>query len=605
MSVPSPYNPRGAMVSTDPREDCRDYLRTGRCKYGASCKYNHPSNVQSGGGMKAPVDPSEPMFPVRPNEPVCQYYMKHGTCKFGQACKFHHPPHSSVTAALVGGGAVVVNMGRKNDVPHMVMNPIGDAGGSNGTTMMLQFLPQRPDEQDCIFFLKNGRCKYGATCRYHHPISFNQRRDDGRRQRVQVQQVPEGFLPHAANVQFISQAGASLVNYQQGPSSSSNPSHMVVTDGPVAYMTVDGSQGKGSYQAVPVVTNNDGYCAPVGAPISHNQDHTSSTSSIASSYDTANSNLDHLVAHNDAQSSGLWNRQKNNGSHASLNAYDTGNSRQQLGGRLAMPQSTSDGNIARRHRAASHGSASDSGVFVDSATASNLARTTSAGAKPTGNSASGWHTERSPSFENVRRGVSNQYMPRGDLPPGSQEASMRRPGPSQPPGGHGRRPPGGGRRRSSEAVDAGLSMMTSALLTMLDTPEEAAEGYEYYEDIDEQGGPPMGESRMPMMANHGQHMPAPRPHEGSRMHDNRTYRMPEADRRYDGDMFGGMMVNSPGSDSQYHDHRNIHPGDGSSNWLPSWQGTKSLEGDAQSMSVIQPRHAPNSPHSTNVGLFLP
>jgi hypothetical protein len=51
-------------------EDCRDYLRTGRCKYGASCKYRHPANVQSGGGMRIPLNPGEPMFPVRPNEPI-------------------------------------------------------------------------------------------------------------------------------------------------------------------------------------------------------------------------------------------------------------------------------------------------------------------------------------------------------------------------------------------------------------------------------------------------------------------------------------------------------------------------------------------------------
>jgi hypothetical protein len=30
-------------------------------------------------------------------------------------------------------------------------------------------LPQRPNEPDCIYYLKHGRCKYGSTCKYHHP----------------------------------------------------------------------------------------------------------------------------------------------------------------------------------------------------------------------------------------------------------------------------------------------------------------------------------------------------------------------------------------------------------------------------------------------------
>lgn len=112
---------------------CRDFLRTGRCKYGDSCKYHHPPNVQSGGGVMS-TNPSEPPFPIRPGEPPCQYFLKHGTCKFGQTCKFDHPPNQ-----------------KANHLPE-------------------QLLPQRPGEPDCIYFLRNGRCKYGITCKYHHPV---------------------------------------------------------------------------------------------------------------------------------------------------------------------------------------------------------------------------------------------------------------------------------------------------------------------------------------------------------------------------------------------------------------------------------------------------
>lgn len=30
--------------------------------------------------------------------------------------------------------------------------------------------PQRPEFSACDFFLKTGHCKFGETCRFHHPL---------------------------------------------------------------------------------------------------------------------------------------------------------------------------------------------------------------------------------------------------------------------------------------------------------------------------------------------------------------------------------------------------------------------------------------------------
>ena len=146
--------------------DCRDFLRTGRCKYGESCKYNHPPNVESGGGVK-PLDPLEPLYPVRPNEPPCQYFLKHGSCKFGQSCKFNHPSGTPVNLAD----------GSSNNLPSGLVFVTSNAPGSGDSSShqfmassAVQILPQRPSEPDCIYFLRNGRCKYGATCKFHHPL---------------------------------------------------------------------------------------------------------------------------------------------------------------------------------------------------------------------------------------------------------------------------------------------------------------------------------------------------------------------------------------------------------------------------------------------------
>lgn len=392
-------------------EDCRDYLRTGRCKYGASCKYNHPPNVQSGGGMKTPIDPTEPLFPIRPNEPLCQYYMKHGTCKFGQACKFHHPPQT----ATPGGAPAMMN--RRIDAPRMILNPVG----TDGSSMMLQFLPQRPDEPDCIYFLKNGRCKYGTTCRYHHPIngSFQHRRQEEVRRGVR--QTTDQF---GNKIQFVSQGQIS-----QG----------IVSDGPVAIVSVDGAQ---TLAPVTFIQSGD-WCAPVAANTTVATEQASSVSSIGSSHDTSGSTLEYIAVPGDGTNT-LWQRVRKTGSGGSLNAYAVEPSTR-LTRAPRFPTSSSDGNIARRDRSASHGSASDQGsVYFE----------------PNASPETAWRQNRSASFDQTRR--SHEH--------GSRSPSMRgRPPPSRQGG------PRMVQHRSRQGQgDEGFTMMTSALLNMLDTPEETS-----------------------------------------------------------------------------------------------------------------------------------
>lgn len=31
--------------------------------------------------------------------------------------------------------------------------------------------PDRPGERDCHYFLRTGKCGYGSSCRYNHPVS--------------------------------------------------------------------------------------------------------------------------------------------------------------------------------------------------------------------------------------------------------------------------------------------------------------------------------------------------------------------------------------------------------------------------------------------------
>ncbi|KAJ6379621.1 hypothetical protein OIU76_016295 [Salix suchowensis] len=38
-------------------------------------------------------------YPVRPGEPDCSYYIRTGLCRFGATCRFNHPPNRKLAIA--------------------------------------------------------------------------------------------------------------------------------------------------------------------------------------------------------------------------------------------------------------------------------------------------------------------------------------------------------------------------------------------------------------------------------------------------------------------------------------------------------------------------
>lgn len=246
MCSPYPQRPSEA--------DCRDFLRTGRCKYGESCKYNHPPNVESGGGVK-PIDPNEPLFPIRPTEPPCQYFLKHSTCKFGQSCKFNHP-----TASALADGSGGSNLPAGQLVFVTTNPPPGqDAAPSHvmAASSSVQVLPQRPTEPNCIYFLRNGKCKYGATCKFHHPLDAVNRNNQVQMQHVQTTnlrqahhtrgrsppvaplssdgrtqiQHPGSYAATAANVSYVQPQRLQPITERVRPQ---QPTHILLPDGQIA-----------------------------------------------------------------------------------------------------------------------------------------------------------------------------------------------------------------------------------------------------------------------------------------------------------------------------------------------------------------------------------
>jgi len=76
-AYPSPLLPRKPWMIP-----CEFYMKTGTCKFGAECRFDHPPEHQ--------VTLNELGLPIRPGEPKCSHFERTMTCKYGATCKFDH-----------------------------------------------------------------------------------------------------------------------------------------------------------------------------------------------------------------------------------------------------------------------------------------------------------------------------------------------------------------------------------------------------------------------------------------------------------------------------------------------------------------------------------
>ncbi|XP_031265080.1 zinc finger CCCH domain-containing protein 67-like isoform X6 [Pistacia vera] len=119
-------------------EDCPFYLRTGFCKFGFNCKFNHPVRRV----VQEKENKSEGSV-EKTTKIECKYYLSAGGCKYGKACKFNHPKEKSCTYIKKPNTAIVE------------LNFLG--------------LPIRVLEKECPYYMRNGSCAYGVNCKFHHP----------------------------------------------------------------------------------------------------------------------------------------------------------------------------------------------------------------------------------------------------------------------------------------------------------------------------------------------------------------------------------------------------------------------------------------------------
>ncbi|KAL1203976.1 Zinc finger CCCH domain-containing protein 67 [Cardamine amara subsp. amara] len=116
-------------------EDCSFYMRTGNCKYGSSCKFNHPVARKLQIGREKVREREEDV--ENPKLMECKYYFRTGGCKYGESCRFSHMKEQTSLAS------------------RPELNFLG--------------LPIRTGEKECPFYMRNGSCKFGSDCKFNHP----------------------------------------------------------------------------------------------------------------------------------------------------------------------------------------------------------------------------------------------------------------------------------------------------------------------------------------------------------------------------------------------------------------------------------------------------
>lgn len=149
--------------------DCPYLKKSSTCKFKSKCKFNHPKEkvnaLEAGTVNEESLISDSAILPVRPSEPVCSFYAKTGKCKFGANCKFNHPKDINIAPVIAKETIYTSTTGAADgSVPAKTHAPTTPAEAHNA-----KGLPIRPGEVDCSFYMKTGSCKYGSICRYNHP----------------------------------------------------------------------------------------------------------------------------------------------------------------------------------------------------------------------------------------------------------------------------------------------------------------------------------------------------------------------------------------------------------------------------------------------------
>ncbi|KHG22135.1 hypothetical protein F383_09601 [Gossypium arboreum] len=190
------YPERPGEPTCQGEKECSYYLKMGHCKFDTTCKFHHPQSA----GTSIPASASQFFQPVQsPSVPITEQYGGASTSarppilpgSYVQGAYGHvlfspgvvpipgwshySAPVSSVVSPgvqpAVGATSLYGLTQLSSSTPSRAgpylslpssMSP--SSGNQNNQTF-----PERPGEPECQYYLRTGDCKFGSSCRYHHP----------------------------------------------------------------------------------------------------------------------------------------------------------------------------------------------------------------------------------------------------------------------------------------------------------------------------------------------------------------------------------------------------------------------------------------------------
>ncbi|CAF2374024.1 hypothetical protein YC2023_006459 [Brassica napus] len=174
-------------------KECSYYMRTGQCKFGLTCRFNHPVPLQP--QQQQPQPQLQTIYPTLQSQPMpsSQQYglvlsrpsllpASYLPSPYGGPPPMVMPPGMVTYPSWNPYQASLTAMPSPGTQPSSSvygiapLSPSGPAytgtyqsGGPSLTTSTEQSFPQRPDQPECQYFMRTGDCKFGSSCRYHHP----------------------------------------------------------------------------------------------------------------------------------------------------------------------------------------------------------------------------------------------------------------------------------------------------------------------------------------------------------------------------------------------------------------------------------------------------
>ncbi|KAG9143100.1 hypothetical protein Leryth_006360 [Lithospermum erythrorhizon] len=243
-------------------KECTYYVKTGQCKFGLTCKFHHPqpagfqvpASATGPGALAAPVPAMYPtlqspsvqlsqQYVVSRNWPVGRPALLSGSYIPGAYGPMLFPP-GMVTIpgwtpypAPVGLASSSTQLSYGESPGYGIAQLSSSASpyagqylpGPSSNNQKEHAYPERPGQPECQHYMRTGDCKYGSSCKYHHPLDWSGPRtnSDG-----------PPFHPNG-----VSKDGASSKLDHPMGSLSHSPSTSSLTGVPVAPYSVGSSAG--------------------------------------------------------------------------------------------------------------------------------------------------------------------------------------------------------------------------------------------------------------------------------------------------------------------------------------------------------------------------